>query len=355
MIHCLYGFGALVELPLNLQILRINIRFSNMVNQKQQLYVCYAGEDIGFVRSLANDLMEAERSLLVDFLQVDQYDNWTGRRIALETIKRSVGVIVCLSQNALTDKRFMREIKQAQDLGKRLYPLLLEKCRDQLAYYDETKIFVSGEIFNVEDGYTTVIHQLTIALRKDVEKAVPETNNLRMRRRVISDFLPRRSYIFVDREHELILIGDLLKRRQSILIQGLGGIGKTRLAVEISHRIRGDFPGGVLWLSAIDHPSVDSILNALAIAFEFDLGGMQTDQKKLIVRREISSTDFLLVFDDAQSTEHVSELLNIVTSATLLCTGRPPLYVPGIRQILLGVLTPPMLLSYLRPFPKINT
>lgn len=312
-----------------------------MLRRTRRFYVCYAQEDAEFAKSIANDLEEADSEIAIDLLQSGQNDAWSERRMALDAIRRSAGVIVCLSRKALTDGRVRREVKLALDMEKNLCSVLKENCVANLADYDETKKLTTQPIVDPRTDYALAIQEILVALNKgEAGTSGAGREGSQKPRVVVSDFLPRRPTTFVDREEELTHIGDLLKQRQSVLLRGLGGIGKTRLAIELSYRMDGVFPGGVLWLSAVDHLSIDSLLNALAIAFGFDLGGMQISQKKLIVKREIASVDFLLVLDDTPTAEPVLELLDIATNGTLLCTGRPPLYIPGVQLLLLDVLAP---------------
>ncbi len=63
---------------------------------------------------------------------------------------------------------------------------------------------------------------------------------------------------FVGRDEELSSLHEMLQQKQSIVgirptvLVGLGGIGKTQLAVEYAHAHRADYPSGVFWLNAIN-------------------------------------------------------------------------------------------------------
>ncbi len=56
---------------------------------------------------------------------------------------------------------------------------------------------------------------------------------------------------FIGRSQELQQLRALLDRHRVITICGAGGLGKTRLAVELSHRCAGMFPDGVVWVSLV--------------------------------------------------------------------------------------------------------
>jgi predicted ATPase/serine/threonine protein kinase len=63
--------------------------------------------------------------------------------------------------------------------------------------------------------------------------------------------LPPQVTAYVGRERELALVGDLLATARMVTLAGPGGIGKTRLALEVARRMSGDFPGGV-WFLELD-------------------------------------------------------------------------------------------------------
>src|SRR6185437_8547441 len=50
---------------------------------------------------------------------------------------------------------------------------------------------------------------------------------------------------FVGRESELADITAALRTHRMVTLTGVGGVGKTRLALEVASRCRGDFPDGV--------------------------------------------------------------------------------------------------------------
>ncbi|CAH1267189.1 Hypp3708 [Branchiostoma lanceolatum] len=71
---------------------------------------------------------------------------------------------------------------------------------------------------------------------------------------------PRRLRTFVGREDVFSDIDACLKQNQTCLIKGLGGVGKTTLAIEYGHRRADWYPGGVFWVrqAVTMPPNVDS-------------------------------------------------------------------------------------------------
>src|SRR5438105_9195029 len=60
--------------------------------------------------------------------------------------------------------------------------------------------------------------------------------------------LPRPPTSFVGRERELARSRDLLSRTRLLTLTGLGGSGKTRLAIKLAGDIRAEYPDGVFFV-----------------------------------------------------------------------------------------------------------
>jgi hypothetical protein len=59
--------------------------------------------------------------------------------------------------------------------------------------------------------------------------------------------LPRQVTTFVGREAEIVSLSELVARSSLVTLTGVGGVGKTRLALEIAAEVIGEFPDGA-WL-----------------------------------------------------------------------------------------------------------
>lgn len=95
---------------------------------------------------------------------------------------------------------------------------------------------------------------------------------------------------------------------QTAAFQGLGGLGKTQLAVEYAHRYRDEYPNGVIWLTAdqnIDAQLIELSEKARRVAPESE------HKYKLDIAQQRLRTysDCLLIFDNLEDIETIKNYL----------------------------------------------
>ncbi len=87
---------------------------------------------------------------------------------------------------------------------------------------------------------------------------------------------------FVGRDVELTALHDMLQQSNSpvgirpTVLVGLGGIGKTQLAVEYAHAHRANYPGGIFWLNAVN----PLLFEFSDLAEKLDLADRETPRDK---------------------------------------------------------------------------
>ena len=130
-------------------------------------------------------------------------------------------------------------------------------------------------------------------------------------------------------------------------IHGLGGIGKTRLAVEFAWRYGDQYPGGVFFVSAESPETLDAGLVALAVRSVLNLPENESRDVRLIAEAVLSwfqdHERWLLILDNVDSKEAstaVKALLPRLSKGRVLITSRRSLWPKGIRKQALGVLDP---------------
>lgn len=151
--------------------------------------------------------------------------------------------------------------------------------------------------------------------------------------------LPAQPTALIGREKELADITALLDRKdvRLVTLKGLGGTGKTRLALEVGlqleSRLPDSFPDGV-WLIELA-AIVEPILVVPAIAAI--LGVKEARGTRLIdtLKSHLKSKRLLLILDNLEqvieAATDVSQLLSSGPGIQVLCTSRVPLRIRGER------------------------
>jgi predicted ATPase/DNA-binding CsgD family transcriptional regulator len=143
--------------------------------------------------------------------------------------------------------------------------------------------------------------------------------------------LPLQRTPIIGREHEVLELLELITRPTTRLVTltGLGGIGKTRLAVELATRLSAD--GRVAFVELAPVTAPDFVLPAIAGAMGLALAEGADAAEELV--RTIANQPTVLVLDNA---EHVvsagrslTELLSACSTLTIVVTSRVALDVPG--------------------------
>jgi hypothetical protein len=126
--------------------------------------------------------------------------------------------------------------------------------------------------------------------------------------------LPRRSRVLVDREAELHAVIDALSPRSReylVIIEGIGGVGKTALALEVAYRCLDEESfDGIVWYSGAawrpeaealkaETPELEDIMHTVCLVLDRrDLLNRSGDELKDALYRAFQSNRYLLVVDN---------------------------------------------------------
>lgn len=144
--------------------------------------------------------------------------------------------------------------------------------------------------------------------------------------------LPIRLTSFIGRRRESDEVDQLLLDHRVVTLCGTGGVGKTRLAVEVADRIASRFAGGVHFVDLTatrDRDDVCRVLGTAAVARS------STDMESALASIATQlGDDALVVLDNCeQVTPHAAEVVMAICNAThrtaVLATSRQPLGAPG--------------------------
>jgi predicted ATPase/DNA-binding SARP family transcriptional activator len=193
---------------------------------------------------------------------------------------------------------------------------------DALAVYQRARRTLVDEL-GIEPG--EALRKLERAiLAHDPSLNVPQSRARSPRR------MPAPPTPLLGRERELAALSDLVRREDARLVTltGIGGIGKTRLALELVRRLESEFRDGsaVATLATIRDPA----LVARAILEALDIPEVGPDPEKVVVTGLASSQLLLLVDNFEQVLEAapgVARLLEGAPEVKVIVTSRAPLHV----------------------------
>lgn len=161
--------------------------------------------------------------------------------------------------------------------------------------------------------------------------------------------LPCEGEAFTGREPEAAALRSLLTAdapSRPVVISGMGGVGKTALAVHVAHRVREAYPDGALFADLRGY-CVGGARTAheLLARFLSDLGVRHdslpddTDDRALLFRTALAERRVLLVLDNARNAAHVAALLPAGGPSAALITSRQLLAdLPGAVKVPLAPL-----------------
>lgn len=141
---------------------------------------------------------------------------------------------------------------------------------------------------------------------------------------------------FVGREDLLTQLQAAVQNGRSITLtslHGMGGVGKTALAVHLAYQLRPAFPDGVLW-ARLDTSDTMTILASFAAAYGQDVSmHHDVEMRAGAVRTLLTNKRALIVLDNAQTSAQVRPLLPASTGKTaVILTTRHDLAVSDEMQ-----------------------
>jgi tetratricopeptide (TPR) repeat protein len=134
--------------------------------------------------------------------------------------------------------------------------------------------------------------------------------------------VPHRNPAFTGRSAMLAQISSRLDEQpwRPLVLYGLGGVGKTRLALEYAHREAARYDV-VHWIAAEQPAHARIALAALAERLDLSVGGDTQQVVRAVLRRlERGRVRWLLVFDNANAPEEIRTLLPAVGGHVLITT-----------------------------------
>jgi predicted ATPase/DNA-binding winged helix-turn-helix (wHTH) protein len=183
-------------------------------------------------------------------------------------------------------------------------------------------------------GYRFVgpVTELTSDRRQDIRGGSKKTN------------LPEPLTSFIGRERELVEIKRLLPGKRLVTLVGVGGIGKTRLALQVAAEVMAAYRDGV-WLVDLAPLSDPTLVQGTVAQV---LGVREAVGKSLIetMCSQVTGRQLLLLLDNCEhllkaSASLAEAILRSAAELTIIATSREPLHVGGEQTYPLAALTLP--------------
>jgi tetratricopeptide (TPR) repeat protein len=156
---------------------------------------------------------------------------------------------------------------------------------------------------------------------------------------------------FVGREYELSQLSEKLQKPNELVfsaVSGMGGVGKTELAVRYARQHEADYPGGICWLNARDSNLAAEIVQfaqfQMGLEVPHEVGGRplnHIEQVKWCWQKwQPLSGLVLVILDDVTDLRSCQELLPKFNRFHILITTRLLRLDTNFTDISLGVLSP---------------
>jgi predicted ATPase/DNA-binding XRE family transcriptional regulator len=144
--------------------------------------------------------------------------------------------------------------------------------------------------------------------------------------------LPTSWTSFIGREQEIDEVENLIAKNRLVTLAGAGGIGKTRLSLQVGQKLLNVYPNGV-WFVAFDSLS-DPALVLQTVASVFDIRESQDLSAIEILKNVLRQKTSLLILDNCEHVlEGCAQLINaLITSCPnikVLATSRETLNIAG--------------------------
>ena len=168
------------------------------------------------------------------------------------------------------------------------------------------------------------VYQLAVS---GLEQAFPPLRSID----VLATNLPVELTSFVGRRAELESVEELSTSHRVVTLTGVGGVGKTRLALQVAAESLERFPDGA-WIAELSSVEATRVVAVIAAALEVEVRSGRTLEDSLI--DVLRARKLLLVLDNCEhlitEVRRVVELiLREAPSVSFLVTSREGLRVPG--------------------------
>ena len=187
-------------------------------------------------------------------------------------------------------------------------------------------------IDNEPEVISHLLNLATIDLRQELIPDLSQTESLRLSTHTKNNNLPPPFTSFIGREKEIRDILHLLKNHRLVTIHGSGGVGKTRLCLEVTAQALASYPNGVWFVELA--PLVDTEMVPQLVATTIGLYDTHNRPAIELITDYLSDKRLLLFLDNCEhlidACAHLAnQLLQVCPKLSIITSSREALRVVG--------------------------
>lgn len=253
----------------------------------------------------------------------------------VEAIAASKLVVLVFSRAANRSDAVLNELELAFHRGIPILPVRVQNVEPSRAaeFYLRRRHW-----FDAFSGPAAPLDALSAAVRAALAAPAPTAKRMRAPARdaSASGNLPPATNRFHGRDRELAEIGAALDTERLLTLWGTGGVGKTRLALEVARQRRAAFAHGAWFVDLAPLRDGDAVNAAVAAT----LGVRDERGRSLLesISSALAARHALVVLDNCEQVlagcaRLVEAVLRAAPAVTFVCTTREPLAVSGERVV----------------------
>ena len=305
--------------------------------QLLSVFISYSHEDEDLKEKLEVHLASLDRDGVIKLWQdrkIEAGKDWDYEiREALETAQIIMLLITpdFLASHYCFDKETKRAMERHEEGTARVIPVIMKPSNWQYSPFSKLQVLPKdGEpciswdnldeaMLDVVNGLRRVVKSLGTTFQSQISQNTAKTE---------AYGLPPRNSLFTGRED---ILGELHRKLISegiAVLNGLGGIGKTQIAIEYSHRVQNaESPckenpyEWILWVKSDTDLALSRTLSA--IAQHLNLTWKSEEEQIASVEEWLETHEnWLLVFDNADDLQVIENFMSLALQGKVLITSR---------------------------------
>ena len=242
-------------------------------------------------------------------------DSLDGHKELHDNIHVTLGSLKTEFENSIVELQEKQSILEKACEGLKINQ---DMIREEMSFKDKEREIQCREITEKVQSLCKTLETKSLPMQRNLDVLMTRVNNMSPSddfSQVVFD-APDQSKWFTGREKEAKSLERCLpfgesKGLRMAAICGLGGCGKTTLAVQFAWKYKHKYEGGVFWISMEDDTKFENSITDLALHLEIQANSFDMTLSKVLTWISKQQRPWLLVLDDVDQ-QHLSEQMHKV-------------------------------------------